>query len=506
MSARKRIPAAESGGAGAARSGTLEAMLPLTRDEMLARFAARDPACELAFVVGVVTTGIYCVPTCTARRPNAENVRFFDSPAAARLAGLRACKRCRPDQVHARRDPEREALEAAVEALRADPRAFPAVRSLAARAGCGVTKLGELARAHFHTTPRALLLRARVERARRDLLATRRPVLIVGLEAGFESASAFHENFRDALGLAPGDYRRMERERGFALRLPRGFPLDHVLRAVGRDPAGRTERVQGRTLARALRFGERTALLDVRFEGETAHARVESAGALAPADAGEAHEALLRLLGLVVDPAPFERRARADGELRRLIAGRRGLRIPQTASVFEGLVWTIVGQQVNLAFAFAIRNRLIDLAGARAPGGLRAHPTPAEVARLDYSDLTRLQFSRRKAEYLIDAARAVAAGELDLEGLRRASATRAQETLLGIRGLGRWSANYVLMRSLGFADCVPVGDAGLVRALQEFHGLDARPGPEETLALMARWAPHRSLAAFHLWKTLGEPA
>jgi len=481
-------------------------MRALTRDEMLARFAARDAAYELSFVVGVVTTGIYCVPTCTARRPNDANVRFFDSLDAARLAGLRACKRCRPDHVHARRDPERETLEAAVAALRAEPADFADVRALAARAGFGVTKLGELAREHFHTTPRVLVARARVDRARGALLATRRPVLAVGLDAGFESASAFHENFRAALGLAPGDYRRMGREARFALKLPRGFPLDHVLRAVGRDPDGRTERVQGRTLARALRLDAEPALLTVRFDGDTAEARVESAAPLSPAGVGDAHEALLRVLGLVVDPAPFERRARGDGELKRLIAGRRGLRIPQTPSVFEGLVWTIVGQQVNLAFAFACRNRLIDLAGAPAGGGLRTHPTPGDVARLDYSDLTALQFSRRKAEYLIDAARAIAAGELDLEGLRDASATRAEETLLAIRGLGRWSASYVLMRSLGFADCVPVGDAGLVRALQEFHGLDARPGPEETVALMQRWAPHRSLASFHLWKTLGEPA
>lgn len=477
----------------------------LTREEMLARFRAGDPSAELAFVVGVVTTGIYCVPTCRAKKPNAENVRFFASLGEARLAGLRACKRCRPDHVHAGRDLEQEALEAAVAALRAAPGDFAGVGALAARAGCGVTKLGELARAHFHATPRVLVTRARVDHARRALLATRRPVLSVGLDAGFESASAFHDNFRAATGLAPADYRAMARTGGFALRLPQGYPLDHLLRAIGRDPDGRTERLSGKRLLRALRLDGGPALLAVDFEGGTARARVEAQRALLPLELGEAHEALLRLLGLTLDPAPFERRARGDQDLSRLIAGRRGLRIPQTPNVFEGLTWAIVGQQVNLSFAFTCRNRLIDLAGEPA-GELRAHPSPEAVARLDYADLTALQFSRRKAEYVIDTARAVAAGELDLEGLFQTSATRAARTLLAVRGLGPWSASYVLMRSLGFADCVPVGDAGLVRALQEFHGLAARPGPKETLALMERYAPHRSLATFHLWKTLGEPA
>jgi AraC family transcriptional regulator of adaptative response / DNA-3-methyladenine glycosylase II len=484
-------------------------MPTLTRDEMLARFHARDPACERAFVVGVVTTGIYCVPTCTARKPRAENVRFFASLDAARQAGLRACKRCRPDQVHAGLAPDeadRLTLEDAVRTLRAAPGDVPDVSALARSAGCGVTKLGELVRRHFHATPRALIARARTNHARRALLTTRRPLLDVALDAGFESPSAFHENFRAATGLAPGDYRAMADARAFEMHLPAGYPVDHLLRSIGRDPDGRTERVRGTTLARALRLDGRPALALVDLADGRARVRLEARRALAPREVGAAHEALLRLFGLTLDPAPFERRARRDALIRRLVEPRRGLRIPQTPNAFEGLVWAVVGQQVNLAFAFTCRNRLIDLAGARAGGGLVAHPTPADVAGLDHADLTRLQFSRRKAEYVIDTARAIAAGELDLERLGDGSATAAERALLAVRGIGRWSARYVLMRSFGFADCVPVGDAGLVNALQRFHALDARPGPDETEALMARYAPHRSLAAFHLWKTLGDPA
>jgi AraC family transcriptional regulator of adaptative response / DNA-3-methyladenine glycosylase II len=484
-------------------------MLTLTRDQMIERFLARDPAFERAFVVGVVTTGIYCVPTCTARKPRARNVRFFESLDQARRAGLRACKRCKPDAVHAGEPPaaaDRAALEAAVAALRAAPGDCADVPALARRAGFGVTKLGELVRTHYHATPRALIARARVAHARRALLATKRSVLAIGLDAGFESASAFHENFRAATGLAPGDLRAAARDGSFALLLPAGYPVEHVLRAIGRDPEGRTERVAGARLLRALRLCGKPALLEVQLDGRLARTSVHARRTLGPDELLEAHEALLRLLGLTVDPAPFERRARADADIARLVRGRRGLRIPQTPNAFEGLVWAIAGQQVNLAFAFTCRNRLIDLAGARAGGGLVAHPTPADVAALDYADLTRLQFSRRKAEYLIDSARAIAAGDLFLEALSDASATAIEETLLAVRGLGRWSVRYMLMRAFSFVDSVPVGDAGLVNALRRFHGLDERPGPRETEALMARYAPHRSLAAFHLWKTLGEPA
>ncbi|MEM7309229.1 MAG: Ada metal-binding domain-containing protein [Planctomycetota bacterium] len=479
--------------------------MALTREVMVDRFLARDPAYELRFVVGVVTTGIYCVPTCSARKPKESNVRFFATLDDARRAGLRACKRCRPDHVHAGRDPEREALEAAVTALRRSPGDFRGVGDVARAAGCGATKLGELVREHYHTTPRALLVAARLRFARRELMETNRRVLSIAVDAGFEGATAFHDNFRRALGLAPGEYRSMGRSGELALRLPRGYPVEHLLRSLGRDPEGRTERVRGRTLARAIRVDGRPARVTVELKAGAARGRVEARSRLTPAAVGEAHEVLLRVLGLTIDPAPFERRARGDVELTRLIEGRRGVRIPQTPNAFEGLVWSIVGQQVNLAFAFTCRNRLIDLAGTRAGDRLTAHPTPEAVAGLDYVDLTRLQYSQRKAEYLIDTSHLIAAGELDLEGLAHASATRAYETLASVRGLGPWSVNYMLMRSLGFADCVPVGDAGLVRALQEFHDLPSRPGPDETLALMERYSPHRSLATFHLWKTLGDP-
>jgi 3-methyladenine DNA glycosylase/8-oxoguanine DNA glycosylase len=212
------------------------------------------------------------------------------------------------------------------------------------------------------------------------------------------------------------------------------------------------------------------------------------------------------MLGLAWDPAPFERRLRERPELERLVEGRRGLRVPLTPTVWECVVWAVVGQQVNLAFAYALRRDLALLAGEDTGNGLRAHPTADAVAALDYGDLAALRFSRRKAEYVVDAARAVVAGELPLESLPARTATTAERVLRGVRGFGPWSARYVLMRGCGFADCVPVGDAGLVVALQRFFDLPERPGVAETEAAMEPFAPFRTLATHHLWLTLGDPA
>jgi AraC family transcriptional regulator of adaptative response / DNA-3-methyladenine glycosylase II len=218
--------------------------------------------------------------------------------------------------------------------------------------------------------------------------------------------------------------------------------------------------------------------------------------------AAEAHAHLLRLLGLHRDPAPFERSLAAVPRLARLVAGREGLRIPQVPDPFDALAWVITGQQITLGFAFTLRERLVRRAGAPAGGGLFAPPTAEAVANLDVEALAADQFSRRKAEYLTGVARLVASGELALDRLAAGSAVRMEAALLAVRGLGPWSANYLMMRSAGFEDCLPLGDAGLVRGLERFFALPVRPDADATRELMQPFAPYRSWATFHLWQSL----
>ncbi|HEY1015556.1 MAG TPA: hypothetical protein VGE07_22800, partial [Herpetosiphonaceae bacterium] len=234
--------------------------------------------------------------------------------------------------------------------------------------------------------------------------------------------------------------------------------------------------------------------------------RVEADGPLGAAELRAAAAVAARLLGLEWDAEGFAQTLAADPALAPLAAGRAGARMPFTVDYFEGLAWSIIGQQINLPFAFALRQRLVLLCGQQAPAGLAAHPTAEQVAALNYADLTARQFSRRKAEYLIDSARLVASGELPLAALAAGPVSRLERALLAVRGIGPWSANYLMMRGYGCADCVPLGDTGLTSGLQAFFGLERRPGPAETLALMEPFAPHRSLATFYLWHFLGGSA
>lgn len=465
---------------------------------MYGRSAARDRTFDGRFFMAVTTTGIFCLPSCPARKPKAGHARFFETEAAAREAGFRPCLRCRPERFRAGEDGDLDGVERLIATVRKEPAAFRTAADLASASGMGATALAERFREHLHATPAAFLLAVRIREAERLLLETALPASQVALEAGFESLSAFHAQFRKRSALTPGKYRELARGDSFVLSLPADFRARDMLAYHGRDPLSLCERVEGSTLFKAV--GGR--VLEIRFQGREAHCRVHG-GASSPA---EFHPRALRMLGLRQDPTPFERTAAKDRAFGALAAQRPGLRIPLTADVWESLVWAILGQQVNLAFAYSLRRALVERCGETSVLGLRGHPGPEALARLAPEDLAGLRLSRAKAECLLRVAQSAAAGDLDLEALPEGAASRASARLRAIKGIGPWTAQYVLMRGCGFADCVPVGDAGLTLALQRHLGLDHRPGPSETEALLAPFAPHRSLAVFHLWASLtGEP-
>jgi len=469
---------------------------------MYDRAVAKDRAYDGRFYTAVTTTGIYCLPSCPARKPKVENTRSFASEPEALGAGFRACHRCRPDRFQVGGNANLELLETLIARVHGAPDRFRTVEDLTSESGWGATRLAELFREHLHLTPLVFLQRTRMREAQRLLGATSRSVSDVALEAGFESPSVFHSQFRKQAALTPGEYRKLAQGDGFVLALPRDFRVEDVLAYHGRDPQSLCERVEGRTLFKAIGEG----VLEIRFEGSKAHCHLHGASKDGLARMAM-HRCALRMLGLHQDPAAFERSLVRHPAFQTLVMARRGLRVPLTASVWEALVWAILGQQVNLAFAYTLRRALVARLGQPRPLGLRSHPGPEALAAVGLEDLLALRLSRAKAECLLRVAQAVVSGVLDLEAFLDGPATRASAQLLAIKGIGPWTAQYVLMRGCGFGDCVPIGDAGLTLALQRHHGLDHRPGPSETHELLAPFAPHRSLAVFHLWASLkGVPA
>jgi len=448
------------------------------------------------FLIGVRTTGIYCLPSCPTHPPKKENVTLYRTEAECQAAGLRACKRCRPDLFYRGEDENIALFEGLADRVRANPAGFADASGLAKGAGVSLTKLGALFREHAHLAPAQWLRRERVRHAAELLLSGNDKVVDVGYAAGFESESVFHRQFLALTRMTPGAYRALSNV--FLLQLPAGYRAKEILAYHARDPESLCEKSEGNKIWKALHTDDGPAILELSLEKEGVWARVHADAKIGRSGLAFLHEAGLKMLGLNNETVPFESR-HAE-----FTAPRHGLRLPNIPTGFDGLAWGIIGQQINVKFASSLRSEIIRLGGEKV-GTMRAHPTPKRVADMSVPALNKRRFSRSKAAYLIGAAEAVAKGELDIEGLPRGSATAAEKKLTALHGVGTWTARYTMLRG-GFADAAPVGDSALATALQKLHKLEERPDHEHVKTLMMDFSPHRSLATMHLWTYLKEPA
>jgi DNA-3-methyladenine glycosylase II len=289
-----------------------------------------------------------------------------------------------------------------------------------------------------------------------------------------------------------------------SIALPPGYRSADVIAFHARDLEGVAEQVTPDRIRKGVLVDGVPVLLDVTLAPGAAHCLIDADGAIDPATLAHAHEALRDILGLRIDPAPFEAMARGDDLLGPVVQRQPGLRIVQSASVFEALTWAIIGQQINLAFAIALRRTFILQAGRQHSSGLWCYPEAADVAPLEPEALTSRKFSGAKAETLLRVARMADQGELALT--RDDDPARATEALLAVKGIGPWTVNYALLRGYGYPDCSLHGDVAVRAAFQRLLGEDSKPGIARTDALLARYQPHRTMAAAYLWASLKHDA
>jgi DNA-3-methyladenine glycosylase II len=284
------------------------------------------------------------------------------------------------------------------------------------------------------------------------------------------------------------------------IALPAGYRLSDVLAFHGRDAEGLSEQVTPERIRKGVMIAGVPVLLDVRFDQTKAACTVHADGKLSAHGKQLVDDALLNILALRIDPAPFLKAVRKDALLGPLAKRQPGLRIVQSATIFEALTWAIIGQQINLTFAIALRRTFIAQAGRAHSSGLWCYPEAGDVARLAPEELTSRKFSRSKAETLLRLAGLVDTGALTLARDGDLDATCA--ALLAVKGIGPWTVNYALLRGYGYADCSLHGDVAIRAAFQQLLGEDSKPDMARTEALLAQYKPHRTMAAAHLWASL----
>jgi DNA-3-methyladenine glycosylase II len=286
--------------------------------------------------------------------------------------------------------------------------------------------------------------------------------------------------------------------RAFELRPRAPFRLDLTVWAQRRREQNRIDTWDGRRYRRVLLVDGNPLELEVTQLGHVDAPRLEVVLAgpdLTSSAEAAARSALKTLLGLDLDLSGFYARATRDGALNELAERYRGVKPPRFPSIFECLLNAVACQQLSLAAGLTLISRLAATAGA-AVGPRYAFPAPADVLILPASVLRTIGFSARKAETIFELADAAAAGELENEALERLDDAAVIETLVRRSGIGRWSADYVLLRGLGRLHVFPQSDVGALNGLRSFlvaHGRGSDPS-----ATLARWAPDAGVVYFHL--------
>ncbi|KKK33014.1 DNA-3-methyladenine glycosylase [Mesobacillus campisalis] len=168
---------------------------------------------------------------------------------------------------------------------------------------------------------------------------------------------------------------------------------------------------------------------------------------------------------------------------------------------FGSLLKCIIHQQLNLSFAYTLTQRFVHAYGIEKDG-VWFYPTPDKVARLTVEEFRKLQFSGRKAEYVIGIAELAAEGKLDFASMRNQADAEIENSLIKIRGVGPWTVQNFLMFALGRPNLFPIADIGLQNALKKHYGLDQKPTIAEMEQLKEPWEPYLSYASLYLWRSI----
>ena len=215
----------------------------------------------------------------------------------------------------------------------------------------------------------------------------------------------------------------------------------------------------------------------------------------------EVSSALHRLLGLTLDLGTFYCFAARQRLLRGLAERFSGMKPPRYASVFEGVINAIACQQLTLTVGIRLLNRLATacgLAGSNGNATAHAFPRPADLAGVSPSLLREFGFSRQKGRAIIELAQSIAEGNLDLEALDALPDAAALDRLQHLRGVGRWTAEYVLLRGLGRVHVFPGDDVGARNNLRKWLGLAEPLDYEGVARTLHPWKRFGGLIYFHL--------
>lgn len=472
--------------------------MEMTRQDYYRALKAKDARFDGRFYICVSSTGIYCRPICPARLTRLENCSFVKSAAEAEENGYRPCLRCRPET--APDSPARLGTQATTrKALRMMSKVAAdgdSLESLSDRLGVSSRHLRRLFNEHLGASPKSIIQTERFAIARQLLVETRLPISQVAMASGFGSIRRFNDAIKKAFGCTPGDFRKKRTYRptdGPGLRVLLGYRPPYDFDAMLGYLSGRAipgvEVVDDTSWRRAISLDGVNGTVSISRD-EKKHRLVADFHMTGPVVIVDGIARVKDLFDLDAAPAEIQDHLANDPALGKSIKARPGLRVPGAWDPFELVIRAIIGQQISVAGARTLLGRLAQAFGASVELGdnfTHLFPEPEDLAG---KDLQSIGLTKSRAATLQAIASAFVK---DRDYIHTAMETgEATRRLLAIKGIGPWTAEYVILRALRNPDAFPASDLILMKSA----GVKK---PKDLEMQAEAWRPWRGYAAQHLW-------
>jgi len=462
---------------------------------------ARDPRFDGKFFIGVRASRVYCRCICPAPTAKEKNVRYFPSAAAASEAGFRPCLRCRPEC-----SPGTPAWlgtsNTVLRALRLIGESGldeGGMEGLADRLGIGSRHLRRLFIQHLGAPPSTVAKTRRLHFAKKLIDETSLPMSDAALASGFGCVRRFNAAIRNTYKRTPTQIRHLARQRNiqpenqylFNLRFRPPYHWQGMLAFLTLRATPGVETVDQNSYRRSICMNGHPGWFEVSHDEahDALAVRVQTSD---PRSLYIIIERIRKMFDLNADWPTIAETLRSDSELAARIHSHPGLRVPGSWDGFELTVRAILGQQVSVKGATTLAGRIAKSFGQpfSGPDGLtHIFPTPEVLAD---AKLIGLGLTNKRAETIRTLARAVCDGRISYERVFDTEALLAR--LVEIPGIGKWTAQYVAMRSFGESDAFPSGDLGLLHALGLKSSVELEKRAES-------WKPWRAYATMYLWTT-----
>lgn len=482
------------------------------RQGMYAAFKSKDTRFDGHFFVGVSSTGIYCRPVCRAKLPKAENCSYFRAAAAAESAGYRPCLLCRPEL-----SPGMSTTDATASLLRRAARLLEercgsgqSLEELVRHLGCSSRHLRRVFAEEYHVSPVQYLQTCRLLLAKNLLTETDLSVLDVAMAAGFGSLRRFNSLFNKQYRLPPTVLRRQagcgqkpQDDITLALGYRPPYPWKQMLNFFASRAVSGVEIIQNDKYMRTVHLFTASqksvyGWLAVGKPTKKDILNVTVSASLLPV-LPQVMAKIRHLFDLCCDPDAVHEVLSDMNHIRPDLCVK-GTRVPGCFDSFELVVRAVLGQQITVKGAGTLAARFVKAYGrpvqTNIAGLTYTFPLPADIIALEgdiSNHLGPLGITSSRAKTILELAYVFVRGDICFDLGARPEAEI--EKLMDIPGIGKWTAQYIAMRTMGWPDSFLETDAGVKKALEPYRD-------KELLQMAEAWRPWRSYATVNLWNSL----